>query len=353
MVFFHQAPKPPTEFLRGLMSAGYPAVTFFFVLSGFVLAYVYSPAQADARPTAAPLAFWRARAARILPAYYLGLAMLAPRFLYTGLVSKIMPVGDLLLGLVLVPTLLQAWWPRAALLWNTPAWSLSVEALFYAVFPLLLLAVRRIRPLTLLALSFALVVAVAILLPSLIPDAPEGTPLHNFRWFFPLFHLPQFIFGVALARVFLFSRQAPRRAAGWFLALGVLGLVGVFGFPDVAPAWMRSNAVLTVLFGLMLLGAAQSGGAPRWMTRGPLLILGEASYATYLFHVPIAFWWDTVVHKALGLSMPPWIDFALYFAVVVAASIASFFWVERPLRRWILGQAPRAPMPLATVRSDP
>ena len=64
--------------------------------------------------------------------------------------------SHLKLASVLVASLLQAWVPQAALSWNAVAWSLSVEALFYLLFPfLLLLLVRRSQPqLFLIAIAF-------------------------------------------------------------------------------------------------------------------------------------------------------------------------------------------------------
>src|SRR5512140_2565358 len=120
-----------------LRDSGYAAVSFFFVLSGFILAHQYGPsAEAgsfDARR------FWVNRFARIYPVYALGLAALVPlawdaelgraTFGDTSLLAKVVTLGAHL-------TMTQAWVPRLVASWNLPGWSLCAEAVFYASFPL-------------------------------------------------------------------------------------------------------------------------------------------------------------------------------------------------------------------------
>src|SRR5260370_8948074 len=143
-----------------LSSIGYVGVSFFFVLSGFILVYTYA-----GRPMILKN-FWRARFARIYPAYAFSLLVTAPFFFYAVLTMNIpffvWAKAHLKLASALVLSLLQAWVPQAALTWNAVAWSLSVEPFFYLLFPfLLLLFVRRSQPHLLL-----------IPLPSCLPSPP-------------------------------------------------------------------------------------------------------------------------------------------------------------------------------------
>src|SRR5260370_21844619 len=118
-----------------LSSIGYVGVSFFFVLSGFILVYTYG-----GRPMILKN-FWRARFARIYPAYAFSLLVTAPFFFYAALSMNIpffvWAKAHLKLASALVLSLLQAWVPPAALTWNAVAWSLSVEAFFYVLFPFL------------------------------------------------------------------------------------------------------------------------------------------------------------------------------------------------------------------------
>src|SRR5580693_9914155 len=148
VVIFHllatQVVRGPDWFQK-LSSVGYVGVSFFFVLSGFILVYTYAGRNLSLKD------FWRARFARIYPAYAFSLLFTAPFFFFAVLKLDIpffaWPKVHLKLASGLVITLLQAWVPPAALTWNSVAWSLSVEAFFYLLFPfLILIFIRRSKP---------------------------------------------------------------------------------------------------------------------------------------------------------------------------------------------------------------
>jgi peptidoglycan/LPS O-acetylase OafA/YrhL len=129
----HFAPRP---FFSGA-DAGPAAVTLFFLLSGFVLTYTARPGRVRLRE------FYVARLARIYPAYLLGLvlaAALLPFGVYHPDQWCPAPAPALVPDLALV----QSWVPEYTTCLDNPSWSLSCELFFYALFPLLLLLVRRV-----------------------------------------------------------------------------------------------------------------------------------------------------------------------------------------------------------------
>src|SRR3981081_529471 len=91
------------------------------------------------------------------------------------------------------------------------------------------------------------------------------------------------------------------------------------------------NGFLLPVSGLMILGLANLRG---WLSvalsNRYLILLGEASYAIYLLHIPIWYYFERI-HPID--SMPRWM---LFMAILLVASMASFVWVERPARRAIL-----------------
>ena len=119
---------------------GYMGVSFFFVLSGFILVYTYSDRVVGLRE------FWQMRFARIYPALFFSLLLMAPSFFYVCLrmdVPKIVPewvwpAAHLKLSAITVLTMVQTWIPQNSLAWHMPTWSLSNEAFFYFLFPFLL-----------------------------------------------------------------------------------------------------------------------------------------------------------------------------------------------------------------------
>ena len=122
VVLYHRGETvPPFDlpWIHAVIAQSNVAVSFFFCLSGFIMATVYRDGV-DAR------AYWIARFARIYPVYALALAAC----LVTG--------PDITAGQYgLDSVLLQAWVPGWAMTVNPPGWSLSVEVLFYALFPVL------------------------------------------------------------------------------------------------------------------------------------------------------------------------------------------------------------------------
>jgi peptidoglycan/LPS O-acetylase OafA/YrhL len=343
VVFFHVDVPLKTDFLRGLHSAGYQAVTFFFVLSGFILAYVYTGSSENIPLNVKPRNFWMARIARILPAYYWALLVSLPVFAYAALVSRVMEMKWFVLGMTLVPTLQQAWWPPAALIWNSPAWSLSVEFVFYALFPVLAYATARLSRSTFVVLAFGLLLAVTAIRLVYFTPAESATSeasnsvAWNFVMFFPPFHLPSFLFGMALGRLFLFGPVLSSRVHEGMLGLGIIALVIVLGERSWFPGWIQSNAALAVLYGLIIFGGARAEGVFRVLTLPFFILLGEISYGMYILHRPLEFWWGWILLKLPGLSLTPLASFAGYFTLVVVASLLTYLYIEKPMRRRILG----------------
>jgi peptidoglycan/LPS O-acetylase OafA/YrhL len=338
VVAFHGDLPWQTDVFRGLTSAGNQAVTFFFVLSGFILTYVYTGTSEHIPLNVMARAFWKARFARISPAYCLGLLLSFPTFAYSALISKIMPIKSLILGLALVPTLQQAWWPPASNLWNAPAWSLSVEFFFYVLFPALAWMTARVPRKYFIAYAYCSVIAMTICRFSILsPDSLPESFAWNFEMFSPPLHLPQFIFGMALGRLYLFGPIVSRKIHVAMLCIGIVGLVFVFGGRSLLPWWTRTDGLLVLLFGMVIFGGARAEEAVKVLSSPSLILMGEASYSIYMLHMPLQFWWGWFMQKVLRLSLPVFPNFVLYCAFVIAGSLLSYLYVEKPLRRWILG----------------
>ena len=127
--------------MLALVRGGYLSVNVFFVLSGFVLARGYASTRWDRDHL---VRYGVRRFARIYPVYFLSLLVMMPFILmealpWIGATLKTSKAG-LLADYVLV---LQGWSGKLGVGWNTPAWSLSCELFFYALFPLFAICMRR------------------------------------------------------------------------------------------------------------------------------------------------------------------------------------------------------------------
>jgi peptidoglycan/LPS O-acetylase OafA/YrhL len=330
----------PVDFLSGLVSGGYAAVIFFFVLSGFILAYVHTDERTACNVKATR--FWRLRFARIAPAYYLALLLALPIVIQVTMQSQASG-WSIAVGLASVLLFVQAWWPAYVTFWNFPAWSLSVECLFYALFPWLARTLVRWPVMAVLAGSYALIALTCAYRIEFMSLATMGgqAPAH---WlvptFFPLLHLPLFVFGMALARLYLSGRSLSPRLHAAMLGIGVALLVLIFGGAWLLPSWMLSDAVLAPIFALVIFGGAGAGSFVKPLTSPLFILLGEASYSMYILHIPLRYCWDNLI-DALRLSLTPWLNYPLYFGFVVVVSVVVFRQVETPLRKWIAGERAR------------
>jgi peptidoglycan/LPS O-acetylase OafA/YrhL len=341
VVLFHlQATK--IAFLTGPMSGfagiGYTGVSLFFVLSGFILVYTYA-----GRHTAAKQ-FYRARFARIYPAYAFSLLLTAP-FFYFGMYMFKVPflvwsAAHPFVAMGLVLTLLQAWVPPAAMAWNAVAWSLSVEAFFYILFPFLLPRFEKRSSSQLLWMPGAfwlLGLAISGGYVLLRPDHLAGVDSNvlNATWlnvvkFHPLARLPEFLIGMTCGMLFIHNPGKQRLATP--LTLGALiALAIVARFWASIPYPILHTGLLGICFAALIYGLALR---PRWsaiLDNRALVLFGEASYSLYLLHqvvIPMFFFREggRIVHPTI-----PWIILAV--SVALGVSILVYRFIEQPLRR--------------------
>ena len=296
--------------------AGQTAVTWFYTLSGFILAVVH----AGLRPREAP-AFWWARLARIYPLFVFSLVAHA---LVSGETPARAPV-DWLLQL----SLLHAWSPSHAVSLNLPGWSISVEAAFYALFPALILLARRWSLRRIWIAAGALWVGSQAAHMAAVAALHPAFPQEVFRllYYWPPVHLNEFVFGIATA-VTLLRRPLPSRVA---VPLLVGGLLAVFvvrrwiegGIPSPA-GYERDDWVglLAPGFAAIMAGLVSLDLPP--LRLRPLRLLGEASFAIYLLQLPLA-----TLCARHGIAGPE------YFATLVAVGILVHLGFEQPVRRWL------------------
>ncbi len=332
---------------------GAAGVTFFFLLSGFILAYTYHDRFLARRPGVVR-EFLVARLARILPAYLLAFAFavwLLPqgKDLLTGKFgSALWPaVAHLTMTQALVPY--SDWYFG----YNAPAWSLSCEWTFYLAFPLLLLGLatgsarRRVA-----VFAAASAVWAGVFVAYQIRKQNPG--FDGSKWFWlvyvcPLTRVFDFVCGVALG--VLFVRLAPaigpaRGGRYWLWGLAEVGaLAGLWATLHFCPR----SAALNMLTGqgyylpgfalIVWVGALGRGPLTRAASWAPLVYLGELSYGIYIFHA-VAILSVPMYYRPEGMSVTNYVRVLLAIAAVVtlSASALSYHFWETPIRRWVRGR---------------
>ncbi len=333
VVLFHFGGSIPAlagPWASALLRDGPLAVTWFFTLSGFVMASVHG----DLQGRGAAVRYWRNRFARIYPVYVIALALEGAAL---GLSPLLEPAAWLLSA-----TLMQAWVPGFAGALNSPGWSLSVEAFFYAVFPFLIVRATRLGPWAwcgVAALCWAITQALFMVGVNQGP-IPFPSRMHDLLHYFPLLHLNSFLIGMAGAE--LVRRYRPGRGAGAALTLlGVaLSLLVVTSGHDVAAGhgfWLSfDSGLLAPVFALTLCGLATADlPVLRWPS---VILLGEASYAFYILQFPAYTAWIRFVRPRFSLSAE--VELALFLVCLLAIAIATHVLIETPCRRWLRASSP-------------
>lgn len=328
-VRFLQSDASANNYYRGVAQTGGLGVTFFFVLSGFVLTW-------SARSSDTARAFWRRRYVKIVPNYVVAWAL--AMVLIAGTTTAAWRAA---LNLFM----LQVWIPDFPTNFsvNPPGWSLAAEAVFYLAFPLLYLGARRIAPGHLkywTAGTFAAILATPLVAYTLVPAgsalmANEPSTHAQQYWFayvLPLPRLLDFALGILVARAVLLGRW---RNIGMIWS-GVL-LVGSYVLASNVPLLYGQRAVCVLPAALLIAAAATADDTGRFtlFRNRAMTWLGEISFAFYLLHyIVIAY-----TRKLLGdegFSAPATVGILVADVLVtVLASWALYAWVERPItRRW-------------------
>jgi len=255
---------------------GVVGVSFFFVLSGFVL--TWSHHRADTAGS-----FYRRRVARIGPLHVATWVIMGIILVGYATRPPLWPAAASLL-------LLSPWTPWLAnhLTMNNPSWSLGCEAFFYALFPLLYALLHQARPRQRRLLAAALVLA-ALGVAAVASPAPDGSTAFWFVYFFPPVRLIEFVLGMLAA--FELADAEHGLLANRRLPLGPVALVAVGAYlaDSWAPTAYQAVVVTLVPFVALIVAAAQAdvAGRPSALRWRPLVLLGVWSFAFYLVHWPV------------------------------------------------------------------
>ncbi|MEH1125120.1 acyltransferase family protein [Micromonospora sp. CPCC 206061] len=319
------APGAVRTTMEWLFGQGAVGVSFFFVLSGFVLTW-------SARESDTATRFWRRRIAKIYPNH------MATWLVALG-VAVVTGAGA---GLAIaLPNLLlvQGWSPDIDVFFglNTVSWSLACEAFFYALFPLLFAGLRRLPGRTLWpAATIALAAIWAVpLVAQLLPAEHRYWAI----WIFPLARTPEFIAGMVLARIVREGRW-PRLGVWPATALAVTAYVTSRWLPDDYRLVAGTAIPLALL--VAAVGAADAAGRPTpWRSRR-MIWLGEVSFAFYLVHqlaLRLIIKVTGVEHSALaavGITVGA-------LALAVLGSWLLYRYVELPGMRLLRPKSPTPP----------
>lgn len=334
VLFYHGTSGFYTKYLdffplTSLIYSAPTAVSYLYVLSGFVMSLVYY--QPDKKFDV--FGYWRARFIRIYPLYIISFALMCVYY-YEDL-FRIKP-QKILANIFVV----QAWFPAYSQSFNYASWSLTVEFFFYAIFPLLMIWAYRQSTRKLIWVSVVVWIVNQLLNFALwigFFPAQKGLIVY-----FPPFHLSSFLMGVIGGIWFLREgrQQAVKpRMVYFFLGLSFLLAAGytILSSSIVTTLPHNLQPMLGLLSPILLLFivslALDESRLSKFLNHKVLVNLGEASYAIYILHVPVVWLYERFLDTVAGIDPVAVLQVSFLPMMITLGLVAHF--VDIPLRRWL------------------
>lgn len=366
VVFFHTLFTNPDAgraslFVGYLIKTGWMGVPLFFVLSGFLISFPFFRQREKDPQSWYVKGYFRRRAAKIIPPYYLSIVIIAvyffvrfsnPTYLTTGL-QWAFGLSNFIRPAVGIPA---------------PWWSLLIEIHFYILLPLLFLLLRgmRSRPASLCMFALLLIVPFVVRQSTWPVERVSKTELAFLMYRFPC-ALDYFGWGVLFAGFFV-AWPAATGAAKRLRYLGYAGLALLVATIVLHAVWdsyfdinthpsrwsveafhflptISCFLLLFFLFDANCLGSHLFAWAP-------LRFIGIVSYEWFLFHQPVSELFRELLPSIHHNPLLYLLRTAFPLAVTFAFSVAVYRYFSFPILQWGRGrQSRQAPQAAAGIEA--
>ncbi len=315
-----------------LFAQFYTFLTFFFVLSGFVICHKYY--EIGSLRKTALYNYFVNRMSRVFPILFILITITFILYYRAGLGTTAETLKLYLLNI----SLLKGFSYDYHLTGIGPSWSMSVEELFYALSPLIFLWIRRKSDfIKLILIGYALGVIITFLFS--LTGNTTFFSTYNFTFYTTFFGRSfEFACGVYLALVLKGRFNAPllQRAGslalyiGWgIVALAVFGqywVAGIYNTTHAAHTWpglLLNNIVMPIGITFIFYSFIYHNTWMRRLLSTTLLVaLGNATYSFYLLHTSFVL---SAINKYISASL------AISFFVMIAVAFLFHKTVEQPL----------------------
>jgi len=319
------------------------AMSFFFILSGFILVYVYPSLDrvSDIRR------FLVARFARLWPVHFAAFLLLVV-LLHKNLSWRA------LLNLAMI----NSWIPftRCYMSYNWVSWAIATEFAFYLLFPFLIYKWERTWFIKLFATGLLLIGLIAFCNHLQIPYSSKkdwGLSLHALIGVHPLGRLFEFVLGMSFALWWQkkLSRKYIGRSLGTFLELLIFTLVIVViyfrtdlvhvvekHYSWLGPAgivWLGNSGIVCLFYGVLVAVLALEKGVISWLLASRLLVwLGQLSFSIYMVHQVLIRYY---MKKADFFSfVPDRLALVGFCCTVLLVAVLMRTLIEKPCRRMLI-----------------
>ena len=326
MVFFAHCYTIDNIFDIHFFKEGFVGVSFFFVLSGFIIAYNYQDKLSEGKIT--KRSFWVARIARIYPLHWLTL------FIAVALGNYAIGAGatDWCKHFFASLTLTNAYIPQDNYFFsfNSPSWSLCCEQFFYICFPFLVPLVKSYKKLFCFFLICTIVVIVGMYF----------TPTESIKgyWYVnPITRFPDFIVGILLFRLYDYlKKQNITTCQGNMIEFASIAVfLGFYLYAAEIPKVYRYSCYYWLPVALILISfSLQKGVVSKLLSNRFLVIGGEISYSFYLIHLLVLQSYTEWL-KGSGYLINWYISIPLLLCITILLSLLSYYYFEKPMNKLV------------------
>jgi peptidoglycan/LPS O-acetylase OafA/YrhL len=330
---------------------GYLWADFFFILSGFIMTYVYQKRFETGITMTSFLAFMRLRFARLYPVHLLTLMWLIVLYLIVvklcqvtlePALQSVFNPPSIVLHLLMLHGFNTVW----STTWNIPAWAIGSEWLMYLLFPFLVFLMQKKRVLFVILTSFIIFGAYIYVTTPMSDVYLANTWLQHLpnsidHYVFPLNFIRCFA-GFLLGMMTHFFYEL--KWANSFLKRDELFVFSVLFFFAFCHFSM-SDMFTVLLFPIMILSATYNENrVSKYLQNKHLQAIGAWSYSIYMIHIPLLFSLMSVqlVYPSLALPKPTTYQFSGTIICVLFLCLVLFFArflhraIEEPMRKFII-----------------
>ncbi|MEC5172537.1 acyltransferase [Chryseobacterium nepalense] len=305
------------RFISDIFLRANVGVSYFFILSGFIMIVAY-----HRKEKIGYLDFYRNRVARIYPLYIVGLLL----YFFT----RYSDVSFYKTFLYLFG--IQSWIPGKALILNFPGWSISVEFLFYLIFPWLYNYLYSKGNKSIWIIAVLIWIGTQVF-SNLYINSPAykgpHTESHEFSHYFPLWHINEFLIGNIAGLFFVKNRKEKN----YDLAVVVLFIAIILSLIFI-PLNFHNGLMAVFFVPVIYLISCNNGIITKFFALKPLEFFGEISYAIYIIHIPVLYIVRSVLWDYFQISESNTL-FWIYMPVLMIVSAGFYQFIEKPMRDYL------------------
>ena len=333
LIFLREIDNPIKSIAVIFFGEGHSGVTFFFVLSGFIMTHAYQNSLVQKKLSTKT--YLLLRLSRIWPLHLITALPFVIYFFYKygSDISSVVSVNIFLL---------QSWVPlvKYYISLNAVSWSLSVELFFYVAF--LLLVRFSLKSLQKIALLWFVVIATSAAIMIFYGESHWSSGNGEIKinhWIFyinPVFRLLDFMVGMLVYRI-AFIKNSQTKNTTFFEILSVsLLIIGAYLYSTlVFPEILRAQLLYLPIMAFIVYAFSRGTGVLSRLLKGKtLVLLGEASFSLYLIHNPIISLANAIFLKT-SLQVPVVLYSIVLTIVCVIASVMTYRFIEKPIHNYL------------------